>query len=79
MPSAFEIPRKKPDRREFYRGYLGKDDTGLTVAHKFMRDGSGLITGLREADGLIEIPEDVTKIEKGDIVTFLPVSGFGIR
>lgn len=79
MPSAFEIPRKKPDRREFYRGYLGKDDTGLTVAHKFMRDGSGLITGLREADGLIEIPEDVTKIEKGDIVTFLPFSGFGIR
>ncbi|WP_282046411.1 molybdopterin molybdotransferase MoeA [Roseibium album] len=79
MPSAFEISRKKPDRREFYRGYLDTDDEGRTVAQKFMRDGSGLITGLREADGLIEIPEEVTAIGKGDMVTFLPFSGFGIR
>lgn len=79
MPAAFQIPRKKPDRREFYRGYLGTNAEGRTQAHKFMRDGSGLITGLREADGLIEIPEDVTEIKEGESVTFLPFSGFGIR
>lgn len=79
IPAAFDVPKKKPDRREFYRGFLRTDDTGQTVAHKFMRDGSGLITGLREADGLIEIPEDVTKISQGDLVRFLPFSGFGIR
>ncbi|TYC63226.1 molybdopterin molybdotransferase MoeA [Rhodobacterales bacterium] len=79
VPAAFDVPRKKPDRREFYRGYLSMDETGKTVTHKFARDGSGLITGLREADGLIEIPEDVTDIRKGDPVIFLPFSGFGIR
>jgi len=79
MPAAFEIHKKKPDRREFYRGYLGKDDEGRPAACKFMRDGSGLITGLREADGLIEIPEEVTSIKAGDMVTYLPFSGFGIR
>ncbi|MET1415253.1 gephyrin-like molybdotransferase Glp [Roseibium sp. HPY-6] len=79
LPAAFEIPKKKPDRREFYRGYLQADEQGRPQAQKFMRDGSGLITGLREADGLIEIPEDVTHINKGDSVTFLPFSGFGIR
>ncbi|CTQ54015.1 Molybdopterin molybdenumtransferase [Roseibium album] len=79
IPAAFDVPKKKPDRREFYRGFLEMDDNGLTTAHKFMRDGSGLITGLREADGLIEISEDVTSIEQGDLVKFLPFSGFGIR
>jgi len=79
VPAAFEVAKKKPDRREFYRGHLGTGEQGATVAHKFMRDGSGLITGLREADGLIEIPEEVTKIEKGDPVNFLPFSSFGIR
>jgi molybdopterin molybdotransferase len=79
IPAAFDVPKKKPDRREFYRGFLGTSDSGQTTAHKFARDGSGLITGLREADGLIEIPEDVTAFQKGDPVTFLPFSGFGIR
>ncbi|WP_299471176.1 gephyrin-like molybdotransferase Glp [uncultured Roseibium sp.] len=79
LPAAFDIPKKKADRREFYRGFLQTDEHGRTCAQKFMRDGSGLITGLREADGLIEIPEDVTHIKKGDTVAFLPFSGFGIR
>jgi molybdopterin molybdotransferase len=79
IPAAFDVPKKKPDRREFYRGFLETDKNGQTTAHKFMRDGSGLITGLREADGLIEIPEDVTSIKQGDLVRFLPFSGFGIR
>ncbi len=79
VPAAFEIARKKADRREFYRGFLETDESGRTVARKFMRDGSGLITGLREADGLIEIPEDVTAVRKGDPVSFLPFSSFGIR
>ncbi|MBO6891307.1 MAG: molybdopterin molybdotransferase MoeA [Roseibium sp.] len=79
IPAAFDVPKKKPDRREFYRGFLQTDDEGRTLANKFMRDGSGLITGLREADGLIEIPEEVTEIRRGDLVRFLPFSGFGIR
>ncbi len=78
IPADFEVPKKKPDRREFYRGILAIDEQGRTVAQKFARDGSGLITGLREADGLIEIPEDATSVDRGQLVTFLPFSGFGI-
>ncbi|MEP3047494.1 MAG: gephyrin-like molybdotransferase Glp [Roseibium sp.] len=79
VPAAFDVPKKKSDRREFYRGILETDANGKTTANKFKRDGSGLITGLREADGLIEIPEEATSVERGQLVTFLPFSGFGIR
>ncbi|TYC66015.1 molybdopterin molybdotransferase MoeA [Stappia sp. BW2] len=79
VPAAFDVPKKKPDRREFYRAFLQPRPDGSMAAHKFQRDGSGLITGLREADGLVEIPEDVTSIRKGDMVSFLPFSGFGLR
>ncbi|WP_420410756.1 gephyrin-like molybdotransferase Glp [Roseibium sp.] len=78
IPADFEVPKKKPDRREFYRGILAADDTGRTVAQKFARDGSGLISGLREADGLIEIPEEVTSVNRGDLVSFLPFTGMGV-
>jgi len=79
VPAAFDVPKKKPDRREFYRASLRPGHDGTPAAHKFARDGSGLITGLREADGLVEIPEDVTAVKQGDLVRFLPFSGFGIR
>ena len=79
VPAAFEVPKKKPDRREFYRAFLQPRADGSPAAHKFQRDGSGLITGLREADGLVEIPEDVTSVRKGELVRFLPFSSFGLR
>ena len=78
LPAAFSVPRKKPDRREFYRGTLVADEKGRTVVRKFARDGSGLISGLREADGLIEIPEDVTEVCEGALVDFLPFSELGL-
>lgn len=76
LPAAFEMT-KKPDRREFLRGILKVGESGL-MADKFARDGSGLITGLREADGLIELAEDVTSVSRGDYVAFLPFSQFGL-
>jgi molybdopterin molybdotransferase len=78
VPAAFSVASKKPDRREFYRGILSRDDTGRTVVRKFERDGSGLITGLREADGLIEIPEASTGVTEGQPVDFLPFGEFGL-
>jgi molybdopterin molybdotransferase len=44
----------------------------------FARDGSGLISGLRAADGLIDIPEDVEEVRPGDDLAFIPFSEFGI-
>jgi len=79
LPAGFAIANKKPDRREFWRGWLEQDEDGQTVVRKFPRDGSGLISGLREATGLIEIPEEKTSVAEGDHVDFLPFSGFGIN
>lgn len=79
VPSGFEIKAKKPDRREFLRGWLETDIDGGSTAHKFQRDGSGLISGLRSADGLIELDEDRTSVELGDRVHYIPLSQFGIK
>jgi len=72
VKSGFEIASKKPDRREFLRARLSQDADGSLVAHKFERDGSGLISSLRTSDGLVEIDEKTTQVAKGDAVRFLP-------
>ncbi|ADZ71240.1 gephyrin-like molybdotransferase Glp [Polymorphum gilvum] len=74
----FEIARKKPGRREFHRGTLGRTADGRTCVHRFERDGSGLISGLSEADGLIEIDEETTAVARGSQVDFIPFGQFGI-
>jgi molybdopterin molybdotransferase len=76
VPVAF-TQKKKPGRREFWRAKLIHKD-GLLVADKFPRDGSGLISSLREADGLIEVGEDVEEVRAGEIVEFISFSEFGL-
>jgi len=78
LPARFSVSAKKPDRREFMRGILVRDRSGAIGIEKYTRDGSGLISGLREADGLIEIPEDITSLAEGDPVAFIPFSEFGV-
>ncbi|WP_417425146.1 gephyrin-like molybdotransferase Glp [Hoeflea sp.] len=78
VAAGFDVPGKKPGRREFWRGWLEPGDDGRPVANKFARDGSGLISGLRKATGLIEITESVTSVARGGMVSFLPFSEFGI-
>ncbi len=77
LPAAFELPKRKTGRREFFRGGLRMTDNTLVV-DKYARDGSGLISGLRAAQGLIDIDEDVPSIASGDLVAFIPFSEFGI-
>ena len=76
-PSPGATPCRKVGRREFWRGMLRETPAGLAV-DKFARDGSGLISGLRAADGLIDIPEDVAEVKEGDLVAFIPFAEFGI-
>lgn len=71
----FEMESRKPDRREFLRGSLVVKD-GITRARKYPRDGSGLISSLRESDGLIELGEDGALFKDGDLVDFIPFSAF---
>jgi molybdopterin molybdotransferase len=69
---------KKRGRREFWRAKLTLKD-GRRVVEKFTRDGSGLISSLREADGLIEVAEEVTEVRDGELVDFIPFTEFGLR
>jgi molybdopterin molybdotransferase len=77
LPAAFS-QKKKLGRREFWRAkIISETRKGLQVA-KFPRDGSGLISSLRGADGLIEVVEDVGEIREGQLVNFIPFSEFGL-
>jgi len=77
LAANFEVKNRKPGRREFWRGTFKLTDGGA-IAEKYPKDGSGLITSLREANGLIDMPEDVPEVKKGDTVAFIPFSEFGI-
>ncbi|MEM7637361.1 MAG: molybdopterin molybdenumtransferase MoeA, partial [Pseudomonadota bacterium] len=77
LPAGFTIAKKKTDRREFWRGWIDNAGEG-PVLQKFQRDGSGLISGLRQATGLIEVPEEASSVQQGDLLGFIPFSEFGI-
>ena len=77
LPAAFDFKGRKTGRREFWRGILKEGPDGLVV-DKFARDGSGLISGLRAADGLIDIPEEAGDVKAGDLVDFIPFGELGI-
>ena len=66
--------KKKPGRTEWLRGRYtpAKDDVG--IAEKYHTEGSGILSSAVWANGLIEIGDDVTYIENGDMITFLPFS-----
>lgn len=78
LRAGFTFANKKSGRREYWRGWIETTERGPRV-QKFARDGSGLISGLRQATGLIEIAEDVTQVAEGDVVAFLPFTEFGIQ
>ncbi|MDH3658621.1 MAG: molybdopterin molybdotransferase MoeA [Alphaproteobacteria bacterium] len=77
VPADFSM-RKKPGRREYLRARLVTNEAGQQRVRKIEREGSGILTSLTEADGLIDVAEDVTSIAPGDPVPFLPFSGFGL-
>ncbi len=69
--------KKKVGRREFWRAQLTSKN-GRPSVTKFPRDGSGLISSLRESDGLIEVRESVSEVQEGDVVDFIPFTEFGL-
>lgn len=77
LPASFSMT-KKLGRREFLRGWTDTDTHGNPIVHKFKRDGSGLISSLRQADGLISIDEDTEQIKTGDLVRFIPFAELGV-
>lgn len=89
FPARFTIENKKPDRREFLRGRLHIEPTDhadytdhhaargkMSGIELYPRVGSGLISSLRFADGLIDLAEDRTNVVSGTPVDFIPFSEF---
>ena len=66
--------KKKKNRREWVRARLEPAGDGSWLAQKFPREGAGILSSLVESDGLIELPEDLTLLEPGRKVSFLPFS-----
>ncbi len=73
MPAraAFSYKKRK-GRREYVRVALRMGADGMVDALKYPQDGAGVLTSLTQTDGLAELGEDVTTIEPGAMVGFLP-------
>ncbi|RMD61480.1 MAG: molybdopterin molybdenumtransferase MoeA, partial [Alphaproteobacteria bacterium] len=69
---------KKAGRREWLRAHLEADDApdghGGWRAVKYPAEGAGILSSLVAADGLVELPEDLTDVAPGTVVDFLPFS-----
>lgn len=72
LPAAFE-KRKKPGRREYLRARIRNGR-----AEVFHSEGSGRISGLSWAEGLVELADGERHIRPGDPVRFIPWAGFGL-
>ena len=74
-PVGFQVPAafaksKRAGRREYLRARVrdGK-------AEIFASEGSGRISGLSWAEGLVELPDQALEIKPGDSVRYLPFKG----
>ncbi|WP_300060089.1 gephyrin-like molybdotransferase Glp [uncultured Roseobacter sp.] len=77
-PQGFEVPagftkNKKPGRSEFLRARL-RDGR----AEVFASEGSGRISGLSWAEGLVELPHEAMEIRPGTLVRYIPFGSFGL-
>jgi molybdenum cofactor synthesis domain-containing protein len=55
-------------RRDYVRVSLQVDSQGELVAHPLRSSGSGIISSMTKADGIVEIPEEAEGLEKGSKV-----------
>jgi len=73
VPAAFS-KSKKAGRREYLRARM-LDDGRVDV---YKSEGSGRISGLSWANGLVELPDQALEVNEGDLVRFIPYASFGI-
>ena len=74
VPAAFSM-NKKSGRREWLRARLDKGEDGTLRARPFSRQGSRILTSMVSSHGLVELPEDLTHVDEGDLVDFLAFEG----
>jgi molybdopterin molybdotransferase len=59
---------KRPDRRHFLRGILIREN-GVLMVRTTGDQGSGILTSMVKANCLIDVPEEVERLNPGDTVT----------
>ena len=62
--------KKKTKRLEWIRVTLDQNNLETIYVNKYQKQGSGMISSIAFADGIIEIPENVSKINRGDKFDF---------
>ncbi|MEC8195833.1 MAG: molybdenum cofactor synthesis domain-containing protein, partial [Pseudomonadota bacterium] len=72
VPAAFS-KSKKAGRREYLRARLRNGR-----AEVFKSEGSGRISGLSWAEGLVELPDEAMDVQEGTEVLYYPYSAFGL-
>ena len=58
--------KKKTERLEWLRVIVDKKIDSEIYVNKYPKQGSGIISSISFSDGIIEIPEQVSKIKAGD-------------
>ena len=76
VPAGFAAA-KRAGRSEYLRGRLVATESGL-AAERIEREGSGILTSMVEAHGLIELGPEVASVRPGDPVPFLGFAELGI-
>ena len=79
VPQGYDLPAafakvKQAGRREYLRARLTEDGR----VEVFSSEGSGRVSGLAWATGLVELPDGFADIQPGDRVRYIPWSGFGL-
>lgn len=68
VPSGFAY-RKKTGRREYLRVQIVDG-----IAHRYPKDGAGILTSLTESDALLELPEAMADLAPGAIGQCIPLA-----
>ena len=62
--------KKKTERLEWLRVTLDPDILESICVNKYPKQGSGMISSIAYSDGIIEIPENISQINRGDKFDF---------
>lgn len=75
---GFDI-KKKIGRREWIRVYRETQSDGRVLLKRSASHGSGILTSMTRADGLVEVDESSSLIPSGSQVDYIPFGSFGIN